>query len=287
MSSIVFYPSEVAALLDRHRFKTKEEALVRVLSSIPKFRPAIAQFKKETGAKTEREIVQQAPESIKTAIASAVSTATASSSQAEIHSTIEQFQKTATTTLLKDALDGKAVSSDFSAAAQRIRAGTSTPEKEAVALESAPVVTTLAREIQKQRGTRLESVAEDKHVKPVTNRNTPVRYECEEYGLTGYIDGMEGDKVLETKNRKRVWKEIPDYDLIQLRCYMKMRGEVDGVLLETFPGHPPRTTEVPWDDAEWDSIHDGLCSVAREIATLSSSELGRILRAGLLTKTDH
>ena len=286
MSKVVFYPSEVAALLGRHRFKPKEEALVRVLSSIPKFRPAIAQYKKTTGAKTEREIVQDAPESVKTAIATAVQAATASSSQSEIRSTINQFQTSAASTLLKEALEGKAASSDFSAAAKRIQAGTSTPEKEAATLSTSSVVTTLGREIQKQRGTKLESVAEDNHVKPVTNRNTPVRYECDEYVLVGYIDGMEDDRVLETKNRKRLWKEIPEYDILQLRCYMKMRGEVDGVLLETFPGHPPRTTDIPWDDEEWDSIHDGLCEVVDEIGSLTQADLVRILQAGLTTKTD-
>ena len=134
----------------------------------------------------------------------------------------------------------------------------------------------LASEIQKRRGTRLEDKAENEHAVStgiqVTDRNTFVDFECSDYRLIGYLDGIQGDKVVETKNRKRFWTTPPAYDFIQLRCYMFMKGEKDGVLLENFPGRAPRTTEVPWDDERWMDIHAGLCGVARTIANITEED---------------
>ena len=76
---------------------------------------------------------------------------------------------------------------------------------------------------------------------------------------------MRDGKIVETKNRKRFWKEPPPYDFVQLRTYMMMKGRVDGILLENFPEHEPRITEVVWSDSEWEKIHSGLLKVCDEI----------------------
>jgi hypothetical protein len=99
-----------------------------------------------------------------------------------------------------------------------------------------------------------------------------VDFECDSYRLIGYLDGIQGDKVVETKNRKRFWTTPPAYDFIQLRCYMFMKGKRDGLLLENFPGRGPRTTALPWDDEAWNLIHEGLCSVASTIANVTEED---------------
>jgi hypothetical protein len=145
----------------------------------------------------------------------------------------------------------------------------------------------LASEIQKRRGTRLEDKAENEHAVStgvqVTDRNTFVDFECSDYRLIGYLDGIQGGKVVETKNRKRFWTTPPAYDFIQLRCYMFMRGKCDGVLLENFPGRGPRTTALPWDDDAWNLIHEGLCSVARTIANTTEEDAHSLARSVFAT----
>lgn len=283
----VFYASEVAALIGKHQYKSVDEALFRVLSSDPKWKPLIKRVKGDTGAKTEKEIVESAPESVKEHIQRAVKSSVEATTQAEVTSTIEEFQRETSKALLKDAIECKENAlPDFKAAAERIKEGKTTFEEEAVRLETIHPVTVITREIQKQRGTKLEAKAED-DFGDVHNRNAPVRYECDEYIIVGYIDGMKNGKIVETKNRKRFWREPPNYDVIQLRCYMKMRGEIGGVLLECFPGKDPRSTEYAWDENMWVAIHNNLVEVADRLSNMSSAEAETIVRTALLTKTNR
>lgn len=281
MTKPIFYASEVAALIGAHRFKTREEALLRVFESIPACRVIVNRVKAETGARTEREIVRDAPASIHAAIETAVTSTVAATTQAEVQKTIETFQHTTAEALLRDTIAGKYTDPDFKAAAQRVLTGTSTIAAESTILETTPAVTALTREIQKQRGTKLEHVSEDAHRETVTNRGDPVRYECDAYIIVGYIDGMANGKIVETKNRKRYWKEPPSYDIIQLRCYMKMKGCVDGVLLECFPGYPPRETPVEWDGDIWTRINGGLTEVADWIGRATPAEIEHVSRKAL------
>jgi hypothetical protein len=174
----------------------------------------------------------------------------------------------------------------------RVIAGQTTIEKEMPTLCASTEVKTaiettqehqvLASEIQKRRGTKLEDKAENDHAAvtgvEVTNRNSFAEFECDSYRLIGYLDGMQAEKVVETKNRKRFWTVPPAYDFVQLRCYMLMKGKKDGVLLENFPGRGPRTTEVPWNDEQWEEIHEGLCVVARTIENITEEDARSLAR---------
>jgi hypothetical protein len=139
----------------------------------------------------------------------------------------------------------------------------------------------LVSEIQKQRGIRLENIVEDNYeIKTgsiISQRNSYTHFECDDYKLIGYLDGMVDNKVMETKNRKRYWIEPPEYDIIQLRCYMFMKGKLDGILFENFPGHESRSTHVLWNDEEWDDIHDSLCDVASYINNISLIEVAHFI----------
>jgi hypothetical protein len=177
---------------------------------------------------TDKELVERAPADLKIGLQEAIAGATVASSDYEIRKIVDAYKKT---------IDGRADEKTISA---------------------------LTSEIQKQRGVRLEHRAEDNFGR-VENRSEYVRFVCPEYEITGYIDGIRDGKIVETKNRKRFWKDPPSYDFIQLRCYMKMKGHLDGILLENFPENEPRVTEVPWNDTEWEKIHQGLLSVCDEI----------------------
>jgi len=220
-----FHPSEIAAVLGLNPYKSKKDVLLRVMGKMPQFKGKI------DVPPTDRELVERAPPELKVGLQSAIYAATVATSDYEIRKVIETYEKSVREN------------------------GTEVDEK---------TIQALASEIQKQRGVRLESRAED-NFGGVVSRSEYVKFSCPQYEITGYIDGMRDGKVVETKNRKRFWKEPPAYDFIQLRCYMKMKGEVDGILLENFPANEPRVTEVAWSSSEWDNIHSGLLNVCDEI----------------------
>jgi len=281
----LFFASEVAALIGRNKYKTKDEAIFRVLSTISKFKPLIERIKTETGGKTQKEIVEEIPDDVRSLLDSAVSTAMSVSTETEIVKTIDTFKKDTAKTLLTNAIEGKSTTAEFKAAAERIQKKETTVEQEMKTLEKSSVVSVIGSEVQKRRGTHMESKAEDDHAettgKEITNRNSSTRYECPEYTIFGYIDGMQDGCVVETKNRKRVWREPPEYDLVQLRCYMKMKGDLDGLLLERFPNGSTRETKLKWNSAEWEPIHSSLCSVAHEINTMTAERAETIIRTAL------
>lgn len=291
-----FSASEVAGILGRNPYKNKNEVLLKVLSQqYPRFKPVIESVKSSLGGKTEREIVAEAPPEIQRVLAECVAESTTAKTDAEFEGVVKRFKEQNARVLLTNALNGSNVIRDLDidsvkTARARIQTGQTTIERELSAL--GPVLAgvidkskeqeTLASEIQKRRGTKLEKVAEDAFVvdtgKEITERNTFTQFECPEYRLIGYIDGFQDGKVVETKNRKRFWAVPPAYDFVQLRCYMLMKGKVPGVLLENFPAKAPRTTMVPWEDHMWESIHSGLCEVSTEIAGMTDEDVANVAR---------
>jgi len=289
-----FSASEVAGILGRNPYKTKNEVLLKVLSQMPQFKEAVLAGKTEVGGKTDKELVAAAPHEVHVALAKCVRDATVAKSDAEVESIVSNFKDTNARVLLKECLDGSRTveSPEIVAAKVRVHTGQTTIETELERLavtkevrtkiDALPEQEVLASEIQKRRGTKLEKTAEDAFAaetgKEISERNTFTQLECAEYRLIGYIDGYQDGRIVETKNRKRFWPVPPAYDFVQLRCYMRMRGKVPGVLLENFPGKPPRTTDVPWDDDEWESIHEGLCAVSAEIGRMTPDDAARLAR---------
>jgi hypothetical protein len=215
-------------------------------------------------------------------------------SDAQVEKAITTFKQEHIRQVVQETLEGKRTPTcvALEEVVARVIAGQTTIEKEMptlcanaevkTAIETTQEHQVLASEIQKRRGTKLEDKAENDHAAAtgieVTGRNSFVDFECDSYRLIGYLDGMQAEKVVETKNRKRFWTVPPAYDFVQLRCYMFMKGKKDGVLLENFPGRGPRTTEVPWNDEQWMDIHDGLCDVARTIANITEEDAKDLAR---------
>jgi len=283
-----FSASDVASLLGLNPYRSKNESLLKVLTAMPKFKSVILGVKETMGAKTDNEIVAEASGPALQAMWASVDAACVATTDYQVEKAISTFKQTHIRQVVQETLEGKrpATSPALEEAVARVITGQTTPEKEAaalcinpdvkVAIENTQEHQVLASEIQKRRGTRLEDKAENNHAaatgKDVTERNSFVDFECESYRLIGYLDGMQDGKVVETKNRKRYWTTPPAYDFIQLRCYMFMKGKLDGVLLENFPGRSPRTTALPWDDEAWAMIHEGLSDVSRTIANITEGD---------------
>lgn len=287
----IYYPSEIASLLGKNKYKPKEESLLRVLSCYPKHAYRIQALKKLHRPLTEYDMKSMVPKTVKESLQNAISIAVDTSDQIMIEHTIQKFQNDATSELLDNVLKGgEPITVEFEIAAKLIQDNASTAEKELERLKQTPFIQTLSQGIQKERGTRLEQTSAGTLSKlsgmAVTNRNTNVKYESDTYILSGSIDGQQENKVIEIKNRKHFWKEVPEYDIIQLRCYMKMKGNVDGILYETFPNQESRETVVHWDDAKWNEIHKELESISNYISNISQAELDGIALS-VFTKMDR
>jgi len=280
-----FSPSEVASLLNQNPYKSKNETLLKILTYLPQFKDVVLDVKKTFGAKTDREVVNSATPASLNAMYKSVNMSVSATSDSQMEKAIDTFKKEHIKQVIQETVEGKRPPSSSPIVREmvnNIKEGKSTLEE---ACSHSDVVShiqatqehkVLSSEIQKRRGIQLEDKAENNYAQEtgieVTNRNSVIQFECPEYRMFGYLDGMQGDKVVETKNRKRFWTTPPAYDFIQLRCYMFMKGKTNGVLLENFPGKPPRTTEVEWDDLKWQEIHQGLCQVANEIKEMTEEE---------------
>ncbi len=140
--------------------------------------------------------------------------------------------------------------------------------------DSSPVVLHALGLAVKERGTRIEEQSTNKlEVSTgvaIHSRNA----KCYVYAIpssniviAGRTDGLQGeDTVIETKTRRRFWKSPPEYDIIQLRCYMKLTNRKLGVLNECFPDGSNRVTKIEWSDSIWSEIENGLIEkVGREV----------------------
>jgi hypothetical protein len=140
--------------------------------------------------------------------------------------------------------------------------------------DSSPVVLHALGLAVKERGTRIEEQSTNKlEVSTgvaIHSRNA----KCYVYTIpssniviAGRTDGLQGeDTVIETKTRRRFWKSPPEYDIIQLRCYMKLTNRKLGVLNECFPDGSNRVTKIEWSDSIWSEIENGLIEkVGRDV----------------------
>ena len=257
-----FSASDVASLLGRNPYRTKNESLLKVLSNMPKYKSAILGLKETMGVKNEREIVAEASPSALKAMWKSVDQAVGATSDEQVEKAISTFKQEHVRQVVQETLEGKRAPTcvALEEVVARVIAGQTTIENEMptlcvqpevkMAIENTQEHQVLASEIQKRRGTKLEDKAENDHAAAtgieVTGRNTFVDFECDDYRLIGYLDGMKGKK--------------------------------DGVLLENFPGRGPRTTEVPWNDEQWAEIHEGLSSLARTIANITEEDAHDLAR---------
>lgn len=128
-------------------------------------------------------------------------------------------------------------------------------------LKESKQITECAKSINTLRGQKLEETSTDAYQSrskvEVTHRNSKCYiYRKNSWMIAGRVDGLTDIAVVETKTRRRVWNSPPEYDIIQLRCYMKLCNRQIGILNEQFPDGTSRETRIQWNDSLWTSIED-------------------------------
>ena len=204
-SKICIYASEIAALIGQNRWVTSDEAFQKVLSRIsvnpkkivekmqnsddPRLRKTAVAIQENAAKEVEcREIVEEL------------------STHVDV---VESLPETASRVEICKARDDSIASLP-----------TPTCEKETRALR------TVTGQIHCAAGQRVEKVvvAEKKiennqkaYFKDVAFKNRGIRYE---YVIFGRTDGVDGDTLVEIKNRKQLWRKAFDQERTQINTYL-------------------------------------------------------------------
>ena len=91
--------------------------------------------------------------------------------------------------------------------------------------------------------------------------------------IGGRIDGLQNGKLIEIKNRKSKFiTPLPQYDIIQLHCYMFMLDQVRGYLIEHLQNQQEKITILKWDPSLWSTIFHELINFARVFHSVIHNE---------------
>jgi predicted phage-related endonuclease len=215
--------SNVASLIGKNPFKTREDALNEVLV--------------DNGMVDEDVEAAELIEEIQSVCKAETDMVCGSKTQSELEANIKVYEQK-----VKEITQAKGQTDD------------------------SPVVLHALSLAVKERGTRIEEESTNKLEAStgisIHSRNA----KCYIYSIpstniviAGRTDGLQGeDTVVETKTRRRFWKSPPEYDIIQLRCYMKLSNRKVGVLNECFPDGSNRVTKIEWSDSVWSEIENKL-----------------------------
>ena len=156
----------------------------------------------------------------------------------------------------------------------------------------ARLVSEVRGQVAKQRGINNEDKILDtyetvKDVK-VTERNTKtIKKDFGTFKLVGRCDGYVAseNRIVDSKDRTRVWAEVPLYDEIQLRCYMNMYDATESELIERFPDKTTRHTKYLNNPEKWGAIEN---EIRRGVDKLNAAlhdeeELKRIVFANTVS----
>lgn len=120
-------------------------------------------------------------------------------------------------------------------------------------------------QVSKQRGLKNEDVIldayEKEHDVKVVERNTKMlRKNYGSFKIIGRTDGFVAseNRIVDSKDRTRVWDTVPIYDEVQLRCYMDMSGVRESELIERFPDGTTRHTKFMNDSDKWKVLQDAI-----------------------------
>lgn len=210
--------SNVAALIGKNPFKTREDALNEVLI--------------DNGLLQEDEEAVALIEEVKLACKHETDLVCQSKTQSELEENIRVYERKVKT----------------------------------IAKGDSPVVLHALGLAVKERGTRTEEESTNKlevsSGVAIHSRNARCyvyHVPSSDIVIAGRTDGLQGeDTVIETKTRRRFWKSPPEYDMIQLRCYMKLTNRKIGILNECFPDTTNRVTKIEWSDSIWSEIENEL-----------------------------
>ena len=157
-----FSASDVASLLGLNPDRSKNESLLKGLTTIPKFKSVILGVKDAMGARTEREVVAQASGPALKAMWASVDMACGATSDYQMEKAITTFKQTHIRQVVQETLEGKRAPTTpaLQQAVDRVISGQMDVATETALLCANPEVTTkieqtqehqvLASEIQKR-----------------------------------------------------------------------------------------------------------------------------------------
>lgn len=76
--------------------------------------------------------------------------------------------------------------------------------------------------------------------------------------LSGKPDIVEEDHIVELKTRKAFLEGIPEYEKVQIFCYMKLANKPRAILREVVK-EETKDHSLEWDDVYWDRIVRTIC----------------------------
>jgi hypothetical protein len=142
--------------------------------------------------------------------------------------------------------------------------------------------------VSKQRGLQNENHILNKYeterdVKVVERNTKMIRKEYGKFRLIGRLDGFveSENRIVDSKDRTRVWDSVPVYDEIQLRCYMSMTGAAEAELIERFPNGETRHTKFYNEPEKWKTLQSAVERAVESMnkALATPEELKRIVFA--------
>ena len=253
-----FTASEIAALIGKHEYRSIAQALYKCLLKNEKFAQAIESVKRETNNRNDK-IVNNYVYRV----------------SQDVKKIIEEVSVENTTVCNIDSYVDEQIANAM--------ANLNINENEEIVKR---VQKELRSRVNMGRGTKLEQLALDQvefeYGIKISERNSKLyKYECEEFKLSGKIDGFDedGECVIEIKNRVKQIVEVPHYDMIQCIVYMKLTNAEKCLLVERFPDKTIRQTLLVWNDDEYMDIHEQLCNLVKKVRKMTRIEIAELIRS--------
>jgi hypothetical protein len=299
------YASEVAKLIGKNPFESRNAALLTVLARSKTWHSGVvAKVRQELGVRTDQQVLAEASADPDTsnALKQGVSAACAASTPEQVSSAVCAALDAIHDTEKRKCMESEAVDivkkklkRDDVSIGEAMDALKSDPDLLALAQKRASEKTQASMSVLKpvveasvikERGTRMEAAVLDTyeaaHATKVGMRNDKrMHLRAATYTITGCIDGFDELKsqIIEVKNRRRLWARVPEYDIIQVRVYLAILASckdvplLSGKLVERFPGGDVRETLVPHCLEEWARIDSELTALAERVQTMTEDSI--------------
>lgn len=252
----LLYATEVSSLIGKDPYLTKTQALYRLLNKDRDFAFYINKIKKETNNTKEDEVKKFLNQKqVKAKVIQIVSEISLMKNLSDLDDLIAQkvdvFMKTI-----------KTLESDVF---QRVR-------KDMIGLVN------MKRGIIRENDS-LNKLRQDYGLK-IINGNTKT-YKFNDYSsfyeITGRVDGFNGRRVIEVKNRTRPNNGPPEKDRLQVLIYLKMLKLRNGILVEHFPNEKIEKTDVNYNEDEFKDIHQKLVEIVTRVRKMTKNDLEELI----------
>jgi hypothetical protein len=252
--------SKVAGLIGLHKYQTSSEIMYELFLKDKDTKEKILSVERENGRSSFNVVLNKVlkDRSVQDCISAGVA---AASKTSDVPSVLEEVEKRASVILSLRCSD---IDSEARGRiAEEIRGMVS--KRRGIANEN----------------TILDQYEVDRDVKVVERNTKMCRKVYSNFKLCGRTDGYvpSENRIVDSKERTRVWDTVPIYDEIQLRCYMDMTGVTESELVERFPNGQTRHTKFLNDAEKWKAIEKAVSDAVNKMNAIleNPEELKRIV----------